>query len=667
MLKNKLTQFNVLFDGEIIGELSSPLSTMVLAAAAPSVHRVAVSTSLELSDSELGSKYAFLRLEGLTSPFTLYVNGCTVGDYDGIRTVFTVNVAPHLVSGTNTFEIEFASPDAENALDSLELIRTNGAIIDRVSVTEAHEDGKVTLAIKTELLGSPENLRSVATLVSGAGQIYYCGLTGGRGSVTVKDPLYWWPRGLGIQNLYKLTVNMYGETEIEDTYEMRVGLTEIGTANSTDGSLLEANGAPFTPMGAVYRHSSTEPASKRRMCEAVVTSAARAGFNSLVIPIDTPPLPEYFYDMCDSHGIIAIHEISGMDARAVELVHRSTMHTSLALLDLIGSGDEIDVIAEDIRKINQGLNFAFFESAPEYPSLVTMPTDRTVCEKFGTADKNIFSEEVEGEVGDALLPMLCEAAKSYPYAKDLSDFAYASRLAGARAVGKELAEARIARDRRAIFSYIGGQDFASESSIDSMARWKALQYVAARLFTQTLVYASAEGARVSFFVSNERRLAFSGEIEYRVIDKDFNKIHEATMPCKIGESSSERIFVHDLSELVTGHEREYLVDYSLKEGSSTVSRGTLIFLPEKRFSFSDPEIRAEIAGDDRRFSITLTAKRYARLVELDFADTDALFSDNCIDLLSGAPVKISFTTLGRSTSAEALSESLRIKSIYNLK
>lgn len=667
MTKNKLEQFNIILDGEASGTAALPCSAAALISSVPTPHKVALSTSVELSDSDLKAKHAFLRLEGLTSPLTLYVNGCSVGEHDGVRTTFTASVAPHLVSGTNTFEIEFLSCEAENAVDSLELIRTDGAIIDRVSVTEAHEDGKVTLAIKTSLLGSAENLRSVATLVSGAGQIYYCGLTGGRGSITVKDPLYWWPRGLGIQNLYKLTVNMYGETEIEDTYEMRVGLTEISTANSTDGTLLEANGALFTPMGAVYKHSVTEPISKRRMCEAVITSSARAGFNSLVIPLGTPILPEYFYDMCDAHGIIAIHEISGMDAYATELVHRSTMHTSIALLDLIGSGDEIDVIAEKIRSINEGLNFAFFESAPSYPSLVTMPTEHTLREKLGTADKNIFSEEVENETGDTLLPMLCEAAKSFPYAKNLSDFAYLSRLSAVEAVGRELAEARIARDRRAIFSCIGGHAFASESSIDAMARWKALQYLVARHFAQTFVYASGDCSAVSFSVSNERRLAFNGEIEYRIIDKDFNPIHRCSMPCKVEESSSARIFIHDLSEYVKGHERERLLEYTLKEGASVVSRGTLLFAAEKRFSFSNPHISAEIVGDDRRFSITLTAKSYAHFVELDFADTDALFSDNCVDLSSVAPVKISFTTLGKSTSAEALTESLRIRSMYDIK
>ena len=169
-------------------------------------------------------------------------------------------------------------------LGKVELLRFSYAMINGLTVTEKHENGTVTLGLRLETVGGIDNVRAVATLVSGSGQIYYGGLTRGRGSILVRDPLYWWPRGLGIQNLYRLTVNLYGDTEVEDTLEVFIGLSSITTVGG-GSALLEANGVRFLPMGAVFRpDSACDPVIARKKTEAAVISAARAGFNTLVVP-----------------------------------------------------------------------------------------------------------------------------------------------------------------------------------------------------------------------------------------------------------------------------------------------------------------------------------------------------------------------------------------------
>lgn len=629
---------------------------------------VCFAASIFADAHELSSKYIFLKITEPSNPFTVSVNGRPAGEYDGIRGEFSCDIAPYLSAGENIIQLSFTPSPSAGIFGKAELIRTDSAIIDRISLIQKHEGGTAALAIKLEMLGACENVRAVATLVSGAGQIYYGGLTKGRGTITVRDPLYWWPRGLGIQNLYKLTVNLYGDSEVEDTKELRVGLRAIVTANNADGSPLEANGAQFVPMGAVYVHDENpDPTVRQRKCEAVVTSAARASFNTLVVPRGTPTLPECFYELCDAHGIVVIHEISEIDIQTREMLLRSTVHPSVGLLDIIGATDRIAEISEQIRKINPELEFALFERAPEYPSVPTLPCDKTAKMFIPHVEDNPFSETVESVTGDKLIAILNEAAKTHLYARDLSTLSYVSRLVAAEEIREQLAEARILRNRRAVFSYIGGDGYISPSSLDSQARWKALQYYAARFFTQTLLYAKADGAQVSFYISNERRMDFSGEVEYRILDRKNRLIYKATESCRVPESSSSKIFLRDLSEYVVGHEREYYLEYLLREGSSIISRATLLFVPPKRFAFLDPGIKAEIVGDDRRFSITLTAESFAKDVEIDFTDTDALFLDSCLDLTSSAPVKIAFTVLGKSVSARYLTETLKIKSIYDIK
>ncbi len=671
MVKKELNDFKLLLGSTDSAPCRVPFSVhSALAGKQPDapLSSAKFTASIYSDAHELSAKYIFLKITEPTAPFTVSVNGRCAGEYDGLRESFVCNIAPYLSPGENILELDFSFSEDAGIFGKAELIRTDSAIIDRITVTQKHEGGSVFVGIKLDMLGSAENVRAVATLVSGAGQIYYGGLTRGKGTITVKDPLYWWPRGLGIQNLYKLTVNLYGDAEVEDTEELRLGLRTVTTANNADGSLLEANGTPFVPMGAVYRHGeSPDPLIRRKKCEAAVTSAARANFNTLIIPLGSVSLPKGFYELCDSHGIVVIHEISETDSATRELLMRSTVHPSFGLLDIIGAGERIDVMTEEIRKISPELDFALFDCQPEYPSAMTLACDKAARTVIPEGEDNLFSEPVETAIGDRLIEMIKDASAEYLYARNLSEFSYITRLVGAKKIQRQLAEARISRNRRAVFSYIGADGYASASSLDSQARWKALQYYSERIFAQTLLYASAEDGKISFYISNERRMELSAEIEYRIISNDNRVIYKAVESCRVAESTASKIFMRDLSEYISGHEREYYLEYLLREGSSIISKDTLLFVPPKRFAFLEPCIKTEIVGDDHRFSITLTAENFAKDVELDFESTEALFIDNCFDLTSSAPVKIAFTVFGQGTSARHLTETLRIKSVYDIK
>ena len=110
----------------------------------------------------------------------------------------------------------------------------------------------------------------------------------------------------------------------------------------------------------------------------------------------------------------------------------------------------------------------------------------------------------------------------------------------------------------------------------------------------------------------------------------------------------------------------YYLEYSLKEGASTLSSGVLLFVPEKHFRFKKPNIRAEIVGSDRKFSIMLMSDAFVKDLELDFIDADAVFSQNYIDITSDNPVKISFSITGGLETAYHLNNSLQMRSVYDL-
>ncbi len=679
MVKREIKDFLMEYGGETY-ECQAPASlSSVLSKRGKQISEEAAfvdfTTELDVSDAALALKYVFLRIKGVEAPAVLLLNGEQIATLGGEKSCYSIDVRDRLNVGNNTLTVRFSndniSPSRVGIFEPFEMVRFNNAAIREVAVSQKHEGGSVSVGVSVLLDGSPENVRAVATLVSSAGQIYYAGLTGGRGNIVVNDPLYWWPHGYGIQNLYKLTVNLYGESEIDDTVEFKIGLRTIVTASNADGSLFEVNGAKIMPMGAVY-DSFDDPSSPSfvKKLEAYVTSAAIANYNTFVIPKDARRPSEKFFELCDLHGIMVAEEIGNVSDEALARIKSQSHHPSFAFLDIIGVEDGLEELLDRIDREVPNIEFCEYPTREEYPAHPSLPSEKTLLPIIPEDERHLFSKSVEALAKkDYISKMLLSVAERYPYPRSLSDFGYASKLASADIISKEISSARIARgaEGRAVFSSIGdSEESISSSAIDSQARWKALQYSAQKFFAPIAVFASEKGGAVTFNISNERKLDFEGSLEYRIADSKNITVYKNSEAASVDALVSKKLFVRDLSEYVSGHEDEYFLEYVLKEGTTVLYRDTLLFVPEKHFKFENPYITAEIAGSDRRFSMTLTARSFARRVELDFDGTDAVFSDNYFDITSGAPIKITFNVIGKIEASYHLSEVLKIRSIYDL-
>ena len=89
---------------------------------------------------------------------------------DGTTPVYTLNLTGRLTKGDNLLSVCFDSADCDLALaglsESFEVLRFGSAIIDSLSVIQTHEEGSVTLGLNLNLIGNPQSVRAVATLVS---------------------------------------------------------------------------------------------------------------------------------------------------------------------------------------------------------------------------------------------------------------------------------------------------------------------------------------------------------------------------------------------------------------------------------------------------------------------------------------------------------------------
>ena len=636
---------------------------------------ITLTTDVYADSVALTIRNIYIRCREIGFPAEVYINETKVGLIDGESLVNTFDIAEALVEGNNKLSIKIypeICPDmlSVGITSPIEVIRFNNAIIDNVALSQRHAEGEVTVDVRVDMIGNTENVKAVITLVSSVGQTYYAGLTRGRGSVSIKDPLYWWPKGCGVQNLYKVIVNLYGDTDVEDTFETRIGLRTVETAKSVDGSLLIVNGVPFLPFGAVfYADPKSKPSVADKRTEALITSASMANYNALIVPLDSHRPHKIFYDLCDVHGIMVIEELSNIEKGTMDRLSRVSHHASLCLVDVIENGENVEELTEKLTLAAPELAFSITDKAPTYAKHPSMPSMKTLLQAIPRGEMNPFSRSVEalGEEG-TMRDIILGIEERYPYPFSFENFNYLSMLAAANKISDSVRAKRLSEGDlgRAVFGTLGDSELAiSPAAIDCQARWKALHYRSAKFFAPIALYAEENDGKVLFSVSSQRRLDFNGTIEYKIADAKNRVIYKNSEPLEFEGMTTKKLFTRDLSEYIKGHEFEYYLEYMLREGSSVIYRDVLLFVPEKHFKFEDPKISVEVIGSDRRYSLTLTAESFVKDLEIDFIGADAIFAENYIDITSSAPIKIALTVTSGTETTYHLKNVITLRSIYD--
>ncbi len=677
MVRREIKNFDLLIGSEKYSATTPFTVRAILDAEAvvldENIGEVRLESDIYVDDVALSMRNFYLRFRDLSSPAEVYIGDRLIGRCDGRSNVYNLSVGGLMAKGNNRLSIRFSADGAGDASFvgmryPVELLRFSGAIINNITVLERIEGGEADIGITLDLIGDATRTRAVATLTSSTGQLYYAGLTGGRGNITVKDPLFWWPRGQGVQNLYRLSVSLYGEGDVEDNMEIRLGLR---TASAAEGGNILLNGQSLIPQGAIYLPDGTpDTASAERTAAELVTSAAMAGYNCLLIPDGAPIPTDKFYELCDVHGIMIIEEHSTLDGYDIAALADRAKHPSLVLVELIGDGDRRDML-KAVREAIPDLSVRLPDERCDYLGLPSLPSMKTLRATIPEDERSLFSHSIEAIAEDnAIREMLLSVAERYPYPRDLSAFAYASALASAHKVGEAIKQSRLSGGLRGrgIFSRLNDSTMAiSPAAIDCRGRWKPLQYYSSRHFAPIALYADLEGGGVVFSASSQRRAALVGNLEYRIADSANFTVYSDSVSCEIEGMTARQLHTADISEYITGHEREYYLEYTLKEGSSVVSRGVMLFVPEKHFKFKKPKIKAVITGQDRRFSITLASDVFVKDMELSFDGIDAIFSENYFDMTNDGPVRIDFTLTGGAESAYRLKDALEMRSVADIK
>lgn len=171
---------------------------------------------------------------------------------------------------------------------------------------------------------------------------------------------------------------------------------------------------------------------------------------------------------------------------------------------------------------------------------------------------------------------------------------------------------------------------ASWAGIDSLGRWKALQYRARRFFAPTAVSIRKDGTQYGVFVANERREEFRGTVCCLIRDRKGKKLRELDMEVRCPAMSSILAGTAEPEEDECGIVHCILMD----EAGRAVSENEELYTLPKYYPFEKPGIRVRCEGR----KVTLTADAFCTGVELQAGD--ARFSDNWVTLYPGEPREI---------------------------
>ena len=315
----------------------------------------------------------------------------------------------------------------------------------------------------------------------------------------------------------------------------------------------------------------------------------------------------------------------------------------------------------------------FFRYASEF-GFQSFPCLKTVESFTLPEDRNIFSYVMEKHQRNfgANEKIMGYMGKTYLYPNDFETLLYASQLLQADAIRYGVEHWRRNRGRCMGAIYWQLNDcwpVASWASIDYFGRWKALHYLAKRFFAPVLLSCSEEGTlsqrpnpndekkerdvvrAVQLNVSNETMQPVHAKVVWALRDPSGAVVEEESAEVDVDALSAKWL---ERREYPGASLYDNYVSYELWLDGEKASSGTALFCAPKHFHFADPQLSFVREGDE----IVVSAKAYARMVEIVCDDGDVVFEDNDFDL--NAETRRVKIVSGQGTR-------FRVRSVYDIR
>ena len=280
----------------------------------------------------------------------------------------------------------------------------------------------------------------------------------------------------------------------------------------------------------------------------------------------------------------------------------------------------------------------------------SFPCLKTIESFTEPEDRNIFSRVMEMHQRNTAAngKIMKYLAQSYLYPKDFDSLLYASQLLQAEAIRYGTEHFRRFRGRcmgTVVWQLNDIWPVASWSGIDYFGRWKALHYAERRMFAPVLLSCEEKGEMserpycvqerkapieisARLHVANETRDTVEGTVFWSLRRPDASVIMEGKE--EVCAPPFDGVWLEKLD--FTGQdERGCYISYRLVKDEEVLSAGTTLFTPPKHFKFENPGLELRAEGN----TLKVTAKAYAKNVEILALDGDVRFSDNYFDMDAG--------------------------------
>jgi beta-mannosidase len=313
----------------------------------------------------------------------------------------------------------------------------------------------------------------------------------------------------------------------------------------------------------------------------------------------------------------------------------------------------------------------FFRYLSEF-GFQSFPLLKTVESFTLPEDRNIFSYVMEKHQRNnaANGKIMKYLSQYFLYPNDFGTLLYASQVLQADTIRYGVEHFRRYRGRCMGAVYWQLNDIwpvASWSSIDYFGRWKALHYHAKKFFAPILLSCEeesimtqdynvnaqpyAENKSVRFNISNETFHTQKLKVHWCIRNRNAEILREEWLEAQVNPFSAhffDKISLPDLDRFT-----EY-VSYDLYQENQKISGGTILFLQPKHYRFVNPELELRVERDE----IIVTAKAYARSVEILNDEENMVLSDNYFDMNAGEY---------RVRIMEGKPEGLRIRSVFDIR
>ena len=302
----------------------------------------------------------------------------------------------------------------------------------------------------------------------------------------------------------------------------------------------------------------------------------------------------------------------------------------------------------------------------------SFPSIKTVKSFTEEEDRNIFSRVMESHQKNnaANGKILYYLSENFLYPNGFENLLYVSQILQGIAIkfGVEHWRRNRGRCMGALYWQLNDNwPVASWASIDYYGRWKALHYMAKNFYAPIAGSLARTGKVIEAHIQNETRKASKCNAVIALRTMDLTILQQDSYTITIPALAAGKVSAKDYTSMITGREDSVFVEAVFTDETGRQSIEVEFFQPYKYLKLEQPEISYEVKEEEDRYLISLTAEKLACFVELDFAESDAIFSDNYFALTGKEPKVVELLKADirgeEITSAKELADKLIVRSL----